>query len=307
MATPRILDLATLRGWIANERPHVLLDVLPATIHDQWRIPGSKNACIYEVAFADQVRDLGADPSTPIVVYESGTGFQGGAEACARLAELGFGEVHWFEGGREAWSEAGLDVEGSRAEEPWSKGSVALPATGHYALDLEKSVVLWHGRNAANGHHGRISFQEGWIEVENGLPSAGQAVANMHSIVCDDLQGEMAQGLLRHLATGDFFQSDRFPTATFILDVCRKRDDAAPGRPNIDVEGRMDVRGVTQPIKFPAVFAVAAENGVGLQGGFEWDRTRWGSRYGSGRLYDRLGMHLVNDEITLRVRLVGKR
>lgn len=307
MTTARILDLATLRDWIDQGRPLLLLDVLPATVHDEWRIPGSKNACIYEVAFAEQIDGLGADPANPVVVYESGPEFHAGEDACARLTDLGFQDVHWFHGGREAWSKAGLDAEGTASGRPWRSGELSPAAPGHYNLDVEKSAVFWHGRNAANGHTGRISFREGWVEVENGLPIAGHAVVDMHSIVCEDLEGEMAQGLLRHLATGDFFQTDRFPTATFTLDVARARDNGAAGKPNFDVEGRMEVRGVTHPVEFQAAFAASGAEELALQGGFDWDRTLWGSRYGSGRLYDRLGMHIVNDDVAIQVRIVGRR
>jgi len=33
------------------------------------------------------------------------------------------------------------------------------------------------------------------------------------------------------------------------------------------------------------------------------DRTRWGASYGSGKLYHRLGMHLVDDHVTIEARL----
>jgi hypothetical protein len=36
------------------------------------------------------------------------------------------------------------------------------------------------------------------------------------------------------------------------------------------------------------------------------DRTHWGVLYGSGRFYDKLGMHLVNEIITAELFLVAK-
>ena len=37
---------------------------------------------------------------------------------------------------------------------------------------------------------------------------------------------------------------------------------------------------------------------------FAFDRTVWGSIYGSGKFFQRLGMHLVNDLIEVQVRLL---
>jgi len=307
MPPPRELDLATLREWTDADRDFLLLDVLPAAVHAEWRIPASRNACVYEVTFAEQVGALRADHAAPVVAYDSGPAFHAAEDACTRLVDLGFQNVYWFRGGREEWSAAGLPAEGTAADRPWQSAVIAKPAAGIHRLDPEASCVLWHGRNAANGHHGRLRFKEGWIEVDDGGPVAGNAVIDMHTITCDSLKGEMAEGLLRHLATGDFFLTDRFPTAAFTLDVARPISGSTPGRPNLEVEGRMEIRGADHPIRFPAVFAASGDGRVALQGSFELDRTLWGSRYGSGRLYDRLGMHLVNDEVSLQVRLVGSK
>ena len=47
-------------------------------------------------------------------------------------------------------------------------------------------------------------------------------------------------------------------------------------------------------------------NAIALQANFDIDRTRWGVNYGSGKLYERLGMHLVNDLVTLQVHVLAQ-
>ena len=37
-----------------------------------------------------------------------------------------------------------------------------------------------------------------------------------------------------------------------------------------------------------------------------FDRTHWSVNYGSGKLYDDLGMHLVNDDVSLQIRLIAR-
>jgi hypothetical protein len=64
------------------------------------------------------------------------------------------------------------------------------------------------------------------------------------------------------------------------------------------------MRGVTEELGFPAVVA-AKGDALALDAHFDLDRTCWNVNYGSGKLYDDLGMHLVNDDVSLQVRLIA--
>ena len=53
---------------------------------------------------------------------------------------------------------------------------------------------------------------------------------------------------------------------------------------------------------------ISGRTGTGewvAQSNFDLDRTRYGVNYGSGKLYDFLGMHLVNDLITLEFVIIA--
>ena len=65
------------------------------------------------------------------------------------------------------------------------------------------------------------------------------------------------------------------------------------------------MRGVTEALTFDAVVAPKAGELV-LDAHFDIDRTRWNVSYGSGKLYDHLGMHLVNDDVSLQVSVVAR-
>jgi rhodanese-related sulfurtransferase/polyisoprenoid-binding protein YceI len=296
-----------VRAWLDEKRPFLLLDVLPGETHEQWHVPGSRHAAIYETSFLDQVERLRAPKDQAVVVYCSGPRSMASEEAVRRLQEAGYEDVRRFEGGRQEWSDAGYPVEGTQADQPWDGAAEPRPADGRYELDLERSLIHWTGRNAANSHYGTIRFAGGWVAVEEGELRGGEASADMRTIEVDDLEGETSQMLIRHLATGDFFQIDRYKTATFRLEEADAVPGAAPGQTNVSVRGTIELRGVTNPLNFPAVFARAGDDGVALQGTFQLDRTRFGSRYGSGRFFERLGQHLVNDQVTIQVRLVATR
>ena len=81
--------------------------------------------------------------------------------------------------------------------------------------------------------------------------------------------------------------------------------NAAPGRPNLLCRGSLTLKGVTKPIEFEAAAGFTADGGWAAQAQLTIDRTRWGVNYGSGRLYDFLGMHLVNDHVSLDLTVVA--
>jgi hypothetical protein len=69
----------------------------------------------------------------------------------------------------------------------------------------------------------------------------------------------------------------------------------------------MKLRGVAQPLSFPAVIAAADADHLTGQAQFELDRTQFGSHYGSGKLFAFLGKHVVNDHIHLHIKLHATR
>ena len=50
----------------------LLIDVLPSEFYEEAHLPGAKDACVYEVNFLDQLRNLAPDKDAPIVLYGSG-------------------------------------------------------------------------------------------------------------------------------------------------------------------------------------------------------------------------------------------
>jgi len=285
----------------------LLLDVLPSDAHEEWRIPGSHNACVYEVTFLDQVSAAGAAPDSPIVVYGSGSGSTEAHEAAQRLAAGGYSNVRVFPGGRTAWHEAGFEAEGAHAGEPWATERPHPLLDGAYRADPERCRIDWSGRNIANAHWGTVDLADGLLEVEGGLLMGGSLVLDMRTIEPSDIVDEgPKKGLIAHLESEDFFAVARFPTARIEVSGV-ETFPASPGRPNCRVQAQLTLRGNTEPLEFAATVAPSGDGELAVQTNFDVDRTRWGVNYGSGRLFHRLGMHLVNDLITFQVRVVAVR
>ena len=286
-----------LKSQLSSEAPPVLLHLLSDEAFEEIRISGSKHACVYEVAFLDAVSELVNDTSTNIVVYGMNDKFGASGLALERLQNAGYENVQTLEGGLDAWVLSGFSVEG--------RGRNPLKAVdGTYVIDLDHSVFRWTGRNLFNQHHGRITFQSGKLEIQDGHLASGDVILDMTRITCTDIQdGSVAAMLIGHLATDDFFSVQEFPTAEFRMESCEAIAESAPGDFNLLVKGRLMLRGKSQAIEFNAQIAYL-DGKLGLQGQFDVDRTRFGSVYGSGKIFEKLGQHVVNDKISVSFQLI---
>ncbi|MCK6461817.1 MAG: YceI family protein, partial [Planctomycetes bacterium] len=297
----RVIGEKELKRWLDAKRPFVLLDVLPPEVFREGRLPGAVNACIYEVTFLDQVGALVPDRGTTVVTYCEGPASRASADAAERLLGAGYGDVHRFEGGREAWREAGHPFEG-RADGPAPE---APPRDGEYAVDLGRSLIGWVGRNPGGSHDGTLRLSGGRLTVRGGAIARGVFDIDMRTIEVADLSGDMADLLRRHLESEDFFAVGAHPVARLAFTRVAPIAGATLGAPNFEVEAELTMRGVTNPVAFPATVGVRNGNDLTLEAHFDLDRTRWNVNYGSGKLYARLGMHLVHDHITIQTRVIA--
>jgi polyisoprenoid-binding protein YceI len=291
------ISSAQLHHQMSDGSAPPIIHVLSDEAFDEKRIPGSKHACVYEVAFLDGVAKLVADQSSPVVVYGLSDDFGGAKLACERLAAAGYGEVRQLEGGLKAWEAAGYELEGSRTD-------ATLPPDGKYGVDTEQSVFRWTGRNLFNQHNGRIAFKSGSLDIRSGRLQAGTVTLDMTKITCSDLKEPgMIAGLIGHLATDDFFSVGQFPEASFKLTQSQPIEAATSGGPNLALKGVLTLRGSTQPVTMHAQLTYLGGK-LGLQGYFDVDRTRFGSVYGSGKIFEKLGQHVVNDKISVSFQLI---
>ncbi len=297
------LSIEVLQQNLTNPAGPLLLHVLPEAVFAARHVPGSANACVYEMAFVEKVRELAPDLTQSIVVYGAGEGSLDAVTAQEKLAAAGYSQVRVFEGGLAEWADAGLPLEGTGAmpeEAPILDGS--------YRVDTTQSMVRWTGRNLFNHHHGTVRLGGGEIVLRQNELLSARFVVDMTSIVCEDLADAGYNAMLiRHLRDADFFEVEKHPTAEFIAHEAQPIEGATPGWPNYELIGAFTLRGVTQPLSFAALIASADGSRLTGQGQFELDRTRFGSFYGSGKFFRHLGQHVVNDLIHLHVKLHADR
>lgn len=282
----------------------MVIDVMTPEDYAACHVAGAQNACIYEMVFLARIAECVPDRNTELIVYDA-TGATRTAElARDRLREAGYTKVSLLSGGLAAWREAGLPVE---------KGEVSATVAGTlvdgtYRIDVEKSRVEWIGRSLVSRHFGRINILEGALIFVAGRLTASQIVFDMESMTNLDLEDPDYRDLLiSHLKSDDFFAVKRFPTAALTLTGWQPQGEASPQAPNGIMKGELTIKDTTRPISFPAIVAPQEDGSIKAHAAFDIDRTLWNVCYGSGRLFERLGMHLVQDLISLELFVIANR
>lgn len=277
------------------EFPGPLVDVLSDVSYGREHLPGAVNFCVYETAFVEKMLAAFPDKEVALTVYGCGDSTREAEVAVARLKAAGYTKVMALAGGLEGWKAAGGELE---------VGPAAAVADGWQAVDREGSFVHWTGRNLFNYHTGGLKLGDGRVLVEGGRLKEGVLTVDMTSLSCADLTDSALNAMLvAHLKSGDFFEVGEHPLAEFRVRSAEEIPGATAGVPNHRIEGDFTLRGVTRPLSFDALVARKEDGGHVAQAVFEVDRTLWGSIYGSGKFFARLGQHVVNDAFHVRLKV----
>ncbi|OJV26200.1 MAG: hypothetical protein BGO12_10405 [Verrucomicrobia bacterium 61-8] len=290
-----------LHTLLRNGGAPVIIDVLTEETFAERHIAQAQNLCVYETAFLDKA--AGAIPSkeTPIVVYGEETHGEAAHRAWERLTGAGYTNVQILEGGFAAWSEKGLPAHHGKAAP--GLGDVS----GSFVADTERSTIYWTGRNLFNHHTGTVGLRSGAVTLEGGLLKAAEFSVDFETATSTDLKdSSLVAALIGHLKSSDFFDVSNHPEIRFVLTKATPIPDATDGRANTRIEGDFTLRGQTHPLAFDTLIAVDGKGDLYAQAELDLDRTIWGANYGSGRIFERLGMHVVNDLVHLHLKLVAR-
>lgn len=294
MDTPRGIEQKDLRDRMGAGTDLILLDVRLKEDFDEQHIPGATNACVFEVAFLENVTAAVSDPGATIVVYGTSEKSHASRVAAEKLCRQGYANVYDYRGGVAEWFHRPAARPSPRA------------ANGEYTVDPGRSRVLWTGRNLGGQHDGAIAIDTGALCVCDGLVAHAAIVLDMDRITCADIADPaINRVLIDHLRSDDFFDTAMFPAAKVVISRAQALPDSSRGLPNTLVTAELTLKGVTEGLEFPAIVGTNADGDLVLNAHFDFDRTRWNVTYGSGRLFENLGMHLVNDHISIQVVLVA--
>lgn len=181
---------------------------------------------------------------------------------------------------------------------------VALVAGGHeeqkttYTVDTKESSIQWYGGNVVGKtHEGGLTFAKGTLNVSGNSLTGGSFDVDMNSMTCTDLSGGMADKLIGHLKSDDFFSVGSFPTSSLVIKKVGKGENGAA-----QVTASLTIKGKTEEVVFPAVMTMDGENLLATAE-LTFDRAKFDVRYGSGSFFDDLGDKAIKDEIKISVKI----
>ena len=166
-----------------------------------------------------------------------------------------------------------------------------------YAVNVAESTLNWKGTKPTGDFHtGTAAITGGKLGMEGESLTSGNFAIDLTKLAVLDegLDEETKAKLLGHLTSGDFFEVEKYPSASF--DITGSTADS--------LTGNLTIKDVTKSITIP--YSVQEENGVlTASSTFAIDRTKWGVTYNSGNFFENLGDYLINDEVEFTVNLVA--
>jgi len=184
------------------------------------------------------------------------------------------------------------------------KPAMNAPADGTYSMVTGKEKVLWSGMKA-NGkkHQGTINVKSGSVTIANGSIASGEVVIDMSTLVDTDLEGnEKSKAKLEgHLKSEDFFDVVKFPESKLTVMSTTAADGTTA------LSGQLTVKGKTEPVNITASISGAGETTLICSGSFQFDRSKYDVRYGSGSFFDNLGDDLIEDTISITFSVYAQR
>jgi polyisoprenoid-binding protein YceI len=171
-----------------------------------------------------------------------------------------------------------------------------------FTVDTQHSSIEWLAKKVTGQHNGTIKLASGQLTVSGNDVKNGAFTIDMNSIACSDLQGDYNQKLIGHLKGEDFFSVEKNPTSKFEI---TKVTSAGEGRVNIT--GNLTLKGITQPLTFPATVKKQGDALVAVAKGVKVDRTKFDIKYGSKSFFASIGDKAIDDEFELAINLVAKK
>ena len=157
---------------------------------------------------------------------------------------------------------AGLILVSCGKDKPLTSESNEVTTTtegSSYAVDTLNSKIEWKGykvfKTDNSSHFGTIKFESGDVTVKDGKLESGKFVADMSSLENVDLKDDAEQKakLEGHLKSGDFFEIEKFPTASYEI---TKVSHNETGDYNTLLDGNLTIKGITKPMQFNANISV---------------------------------------------------
>jgi polyisoprenoid-binding protein YceI len=164
-----------------------------------------------------------------------------------------------------------------------------------------QSKIDWVGRKITGAHNGTIEVKEGELIVNDGKLAGGKFIVDTTSIKILDITDPTTNAQFAgHLASDDFFASQQFPEALFVITSAEQK-----GNNIYSVNGDLTIREITNPVGFEATVNIIGDK-LTASGKIIVDRTRYGMKFRSGNFFKDLGDVLIYNDFDLMVSITAK-
>lgn len=165
-----------------------------------------------------------------------------------------------------------------------------------YTVDTERSTIDWTAKKVGGGHTGTVKITSGTL-VHNGKSlTKGTFLINMSSITSDNAR------VTTHLKSDDFFSAEKNPNSKFEITKV-----TPAGKDRVNISGNLTIKGISQPITFPATVKNQKNVIVAVANGVRVDRTKYDIKFRSKTFFLEIGDKAIDDEFELNINLVAKR
>jgi len=161
-------------------------------------------------------------------------------------------------------------------------------------VDLFQSKIHWKGTkmSGAGKHEGEIKLESAYFITENDQLKGGNFVIDMQTIGVSDIPEHEPiprRRLNNHLKSSDFFDVEKYPTASFEITNIKKLTTDS-----LKVSGNLTLKGITKNIGFSAL-----NKDKVFSAKFTFDRFQWNIAY-EGIWADKT---FVDKDIELKIEL----
>ncbi|MEN9297371.1 MAG: hypothetical protein RLZZ197_133 [Bacteroidota bacterium] len=163
-------------------------------------------------------------------------------------------------------------------------------------VNKSASSIAWLAKKVTGEHNGTVGISAGALNVNGNKLIGGNFTIDLKTIKALDITDPgYNQKFIGHITSGDFFEIEKFPTASFVITKVAGNQ----------VTGNLTVKGITKSITFPAEIAVKGGK-VTAKANITIDRTDFNIKYGSKKFFDSIGDKAIYDDFALTVSLVSE-
>jgi polyisoprenoid-binding protein YceI len=174
--------------------------------------------------------------------------------------------------------------------------------TKKFYIEKAESSIEWIGKKVTGAHNGTVNILDGFLTLTGGELSGGNFTIDTTSIkILDIADADTNAQFGGHLASEDFFASEKYPTATMEITGVSHRENK-----NYHIAGNLTIRGISNPVEFDAEILNGPAGTLRASGKLVIDRTKYNMKFRSGNFFKDLGDTLIYNEFDLVILLTAK-